>query len=250
MTYSVDVLIQPVTIRFSLYEDVISYHFSAEAEGQLDNMEKLMKVNLEESTFVTSNVGFLPVASVVLIRGEKNIIVDPGNHHLGFYGMLDDALKQRGMTRDDIDMVIVTHWHHDHFSNLSMFRDRTMVIGKGELDTGRAIYGDEEVDAKVGIMKEVIETPQDQSYKLLDGIEIVPTPGHTPHSISVMVEEAGGKTAIIGDLAMVKRNFMEKEHSHWYSAEQTDMSNEGIDLIRSYQPRRIIPGHDREFKLE
>ena len=55
------------------------------------------------------NLGFIPVCSTVLITGEKNIIIDPNNHHIGFYGMLAKALEQRALTPASLDYVVVTH---------------------------------------------------------------------------------------------------------------------------------------------
>lgn len=125
-----------------------------------------------------------------------------------------------------------------------------MVIGEGELDVGRQVYGEAEIEAKTTIMKEVIETPHDKSYKVAEGVEVVYTPGHTPHSISVVVEEDEDITAIVGDLAMTRKNFEEREFSHWYDEEQIRLSNEGIEEILAYQPTKVIPGHDRVFKIK
>lgn len=90
----VDVLIQPFCLRFSLHEDEVVYHVAGDAEMQLDRMEVLLGIDPQNQTLFDANLGFLPVSTTTLIRGEKTILVDPGNHHVGFYGMLGLALER------------------------------------------------------------------------------------------------------------------------------------------------------------
>jgi glyoxylase-like metal-dependent hydrolase (beta-lactamase superfamily II) len=44
------------------------------------------------------------------------------------------------------------------------------------------------------------------THRLRDGIELVPTPGHTEGSQSVVVETTGGTHALVGDLAYTQHN--------------------------------------------
>ncbi len=65
---SVDVLINPVCIRFSFFEGDIFYHFAAHSDAQLDRMERFMGIEPSKcAAFTDANLGFLPVASTVLI---------------------------------------------------------------------------------------------------------------------------------------------------------------------------------------
>lgn len=249
MVQNVEVIIQPVTIRFSLYEDEVSYHFASHPKQQLDNMEKLMGVDVENSTLLSCNVGFLPVASITLIQGEKNILVDPGAHHVGSYGLLASALEQRGLSLEDIDVLAVTHWHHDHYSNLSLFKDKELVIGRGELDFGAEAVGQKEVDAKIHGIKKVSEVAPNQPLDIAKGVQAIYTPGHTPHSISVIVEDGEQTTGVVGDLAMTCQDFELKEFSHWYTKEQVQNSRKSLQDVMRYRPNKIIPGHDRAFSV-
>ena len=105
MKTSVEVIIHPVCLRFSYHNNEIVYMFASNPEQQLDEMEKLMGVGTDQGPIFDSNVGFLPVASTILIRGEKTILVDPGNYHIGFYSMLKRALNSKNLTYEDIDMI-------------------------------------------------------------------------------------------------------------------------------------------------
>ncbi len=246
---SADVIIKPVCLRFSLYEGNIYYHFAAQSDAQLDSMERLMGINpAAQPEPADINLGFLPVASTVLIRGEKNIIVDPGSHHIGYYGILGRALKDAGVGFDEIDTVVVTHWHHDHFCNAGLFDGAELVIGEGELDFGSGHYGVQEVGALTARMGRI--TSVSNSKVLCRGVTVVHTPGHTPGSICVIAETESGRVAIPGDTVMTARQFARREFSHWYSPEEKRLLRRSLDRILEFCPSGIIPGHDGAFEVK
>ena len=113
--------------------------------------------SFEYGKIFDTNVGFLPVASTTLIRGEKTILVDPGNYHIGFYSILKRALASKNLTYEDIDIVATTHTHSDHAASIVHFRDKPWIIGSKEFDDMVAIEGKEIVDAKKSMMGEIIE---------------------------------------------------------------------------------------------
>ena len=105
----------------------------ANPEQQLDRMERMLGAGPEngEPIFRT-NVGFLPVASTVLIRGERTLLVDPGNFHIGAYSILWHALASRGLDYDDIDAVVTTHTHSDHAAAIVQLAGKPWILGAGE----------------------------------------------------------------------------------------------------------------------
>lgn len=246
MVESVEVIIKPVCIRFSLFERDVFYHFASGPDAQLDKMERFMGIEPERcADFTGANLGFLPVCSTVLIRGEKNILVDPGSHHLGFYGLLEKALSDKGVSCSDIDSVIVTHWHHDHFSNVNMFPGAELIVGAGELEFGSNLYGEGEVEAKTMLMGEL--TFVEDLFRVVEGVDVIRVPGHSPGSLCVIAEHGRERTAVAGDTIMTEEQFEKREFSHWYSAEDKERLSRSVDKILGYAPSRIIPGHGPEF---
>lgn len=71
------------------------------------------------------------------------------------------------------------------------------------------------------------------------------TSGHTPGSVSVLVETEGERVAILGDTAMTRDEYVERTLSHWYTPEQVREINESLDKIADWEPTLVIPGHDR-----
>lgn len=249
MRPTVDVIIKPICLRFRYHENEIVYLFASHPDAQLDAMERMLGVDPSEDQLFDANVGFLPVASTILIRGERNILVDPGNHHIGFYGMLRKALSSRGLGYDDIDMVVTTHAHSDHAASVGHLPGRPWVMGEGEFTVIEAIEGSGVARAKKELMGDLIEIPKEGEHELAHGVSAVFTPGHSPGHISLLVEADRGRVLIAGDQTMTQREFRERSFSHWYSPEQLAQVNASLDRVQAWQPEFVIPGHDREFRV-
>jgi N-acyl homoserine lactone hydrolase len=245
----VDVLIQPFCLRFSLHEDEIVYHVAGSAEMQLDRMELLLGIDPERQSLLDANLGFLPVATTTLIRGERTILVDPGNHHVGFYGMLGLALGRFDLAYEDIELVVCTHSHHDHMSSVFALRGTELVLGAGEPEFARELYGAEETDARLAIMGAVTDVPVGGELELCPGVTAVATPGHTPGHISVLVEGEDERVVVAGDAIMTRAEYEERSFSHWYTPEQLEQSNANLDRLRAWEPTLVLPGHDRAFRV-
>ena len=56
-----------------------------------------------------------------LLRGKKTVLVDTGVYSTPEEHILP-WLEKHGMTPDDINQIIITHGHHDHFGgNFKMY---------------------------------------------------------------------------------------------------------------------------------
>lgn len=92
-----------------------------------------------------------------------------------------EGLKKLGLDPASIRYVIVTHGHRDHFGGAKFLQDRGARIMMSEVDWGM-------VEAAKGV-KPVRDLAVSGPRKLTVGgttIDIVPTPGHTPGTISVI----------------------------------------------------------------
>ena len=248
MTNQLDVVIQPIVVRFSIQDGEIIYHLAGSAEGQLDNMERLMSVDPNKVDLFDSNLGYLPVSTTVLIRGEKNVLVDPGNYHTGFYGHLGLGLKKFGLSLEDIDVVIVTHCHHDHMSSTFKLKNAQICIGAGELDFAASIYGTPGVNFQVGENRNFLEVPLNGILEIMDGVQVISTPGHTPGHVSVLVDTGMESILVTGDAIMTQREYEFGEHSIWYSGKQLEEVKKSRERIQLVKPSIVMPGHDRGFR--
>ena len=249
MPPKVDIVLKPVSLRFSIFQGSVVYHVAADPYAQLDGMENLMGIDTATQPIFDMNLGFLPVAHTVLIRGSKSILVDPNNFHISGYGMLGRRLKELGADLDNIDVVVNTHGHHDHSAGNQLVRDKVLVVGEGELDEVEAIYGPEFVHAYfTGIMREVRSIGLDEGLVPLDeGVYVVKTPGHSSGSVCVLVDAQDGRWAIMGDTVMFREEYTERAWGHWYTKEQKEALNAAVDLVAGWGPTVVVPGHDRAF---
>jgi glyoxylase-like metal-dependent hydrolase (beta-lactamase superfamily II) len=243
---SVEVIIHPVCLRFRLDHDEIVYFFAANPDQQLDRMERMLGIAPGDQPIFRTNLGFLPVASTVLIRGEATLLVDPGNHHIGSYSILWHALKARGLAYGDIDAVVLTHCHADHAAALLQLQGRPWILGSGEIDEMTAIEGAPIVAAKRQMMGPLTEI--DRPTELMAGVTALPTPGHTRGHLSLLVESDAGRVLVAGDQTMTRSEYVERRFSHWYGPETLAMLNRSLDLVQGYRPDLVIPGHDRPFQ--
>ena len=138
------------------------------------------------------------------------------NTGVGGRTQLEDALKEIGFVPEDISMVINTHLHFDHAggntwtegesgaSAVPAFPNAVYVVQKGELEfAGRlnertaGSYFSPNFDpiTDAGMWRLV-----EGRAELLPGIDVVPTPGHTPHHQSVMIADGGDTACFIADL--------------------------------------------------
>jgi len=124
-----------------------------------------------------------------------------------------ETLESTGVKRTDVNAVVCTHLHVDHVGWNTMLEDGKWVptfpnarylIGRQEFEH----WSNENDGEAPQILADSVQPIFDagladlvaMDHKLSNEIRLMPTPGHTPGHVSVVIE-SGGKTAIItGDL--------------------------------------------------
>jgi glyoxylase-like metal-dependent hydrolase (beta-lactamase superfamily II) len=150
-----------------------------------------------------------------LLRGEGAVLVDAGMP--GDERRILQALAAADLGPGDIAAIIVTHCHIDHVGGLAKLKEltgATIAVGRADADWLRT--GTSPVLRPRSTAGRVLSTvirpkpypavepdlPVDQELPLeLFGLpgRIVATPGHTPGSVSIVLD---GREAIVGDLLM------------------------------------------------
>lgn len=182
----------------------------------------ITKINNFDKSLMTYKMGFGQSISIVsyiwYLESEelkRNILVDAGSsaaryRQRGFEAQeiqsVKDGLNKIGLGLSDIDMIIVTHLHHDHIECAKEFNNAKFIVQKMELESA---FKPHPVLADPYI-KELFE---DLSFEAVDGdtyieegIELLFTPGHTLGGQSVAIETNKGN-AIITGLCCVNENF-------------------------------------------
>ena len=155
-------------------------------------------------------------STAYLVKGTRPILIDCGTP--GNKTRLVDQLCYAGVAPSDLALIVVTHVHSDHVGSLPAMKalsEAPVAVHALEADAlqmGRnAALVPNSVLARAAIPLLKLQKPLAgvKPELMIDGVfdlreygvigEILPTPGHTPGSLSVVLE---GGEAIVGDLVM------------------------------------------------
>jgi glyoxylase-like metal-dependent hydrolase (beta-lactamase superfamily II) len=128
---------------------------------------------------------------------------------------LEDGLRALNVRPDDVSLVIDTHLHFDHAGGNTTrddsgairptFPKARYVVQRGEYE-----YATHTNERTAGSYFPHNFVPIEEAGRfdfvtgertIADGITLVPTPGHTPHHQSVLLESDGDRAFYIADLA-------------------------------------------------
>ena len=169
-----------------------------------------------------------------LVRSEgKNIAIDTG---LGAkdtpetpWGELLDDMARNGVSADEIDAVVMTHLHRDHVGwntvrddggNLKpTFPNARYYFSKVDLDASHdpALQPDRFPNAPDCVWPLVdmgLVELMEGEYSITGELTTVPTPGHTPGHMSIMINSGGERALVLGD---VLHNTSQIQQTHWAS---------------------------------
>jgi glyoxylase-like metal-dependent hydrolase (beta-lactamase superfamily II) len=128
---------------------------------------------------------------------------------------LEDGLRVLGLEPKDIVMVIDTHLHFDHAGGNTMrdadgairpsFPNARYVVQEGEYHyathTNERTAGSYFAHNFVPIAEAGLYDFVNGEKEIVSGIRALPTPGHTPHHQSILIESTGEKALFIADLS-------------------------------------------------
>lgn len=153
---------------------------------------------------------------------------------------LREGLEERGLSPTDVDYVVLSHLHHDHAAHTDRFTEAEVVVQRAELDaaadplpTVRRAYNDDHREALADLDTTVV----DGDHELLDGIELLFTPGHTEGSQSLVVETPDGQRVVAADVAYSSYN-LDPTISSYVDADGGEVAVEPRDL--EYWPPGIF----------
>lgn len=198
----------------------------------------------------------LRTVNAYLLRGAKPILVDTG-----FPGMAERilrALRQAGITPEEISLIVLTHSHPDHAGSAKQLRELLRApIALHADEASWAENGKGPIPPPVtpfGRVIKAITSPEFPAFTpdllLRDGDSLAEfgvaatvhhTPGHTPGSLAILTDSGD---AIVGDLAagsMLRGN----RPGRPLLADDPRQVGRDLQLLLTHRPRRIWFGHGR-----
>jgi len=131
-------------------------------------------------------------------------------------------LKQMGITPKDVKKVILTHMHTDHAGGLHHFPESKIYVNMPEYKRSHGFRG--QIDGYLPHRMPKWFSPQ--PIEFTDGafgsfanswnvtikgdVKVVPTPGHTPAHISVVVQNEDVQYFLTGDTSYTEENLLKK----------------------------------------
>jgi len=233
---------------YFLKEKLVLYF---DLEGQLAKGQRLIRVSL----------GWV---NVFFIKGKKAVIVDTGPPGAGRRVL--NALLRHNIKREEVSLIILTHAHFDHFGGaptlrqvlsapLAVHRADAFYLERGEnapiIPLG--LFGKVLIGVFRGWAKKRLAIPceiliEDRLDLSQFGINayILPTPGHTEGSISVILSDG---EAIIGDLLAPHPIFRWRPNLPLF-AQEKGLVLESIKMLLSLGINKFYAAHGGPWDRE
>ncbi|MDI9593993.1 MAG: N-acyl homoserine lactonase family protein [Atribacterota bacterium] len=163
---------------------------------------------------------------------------------------INKFLARFNVTPEDIDIVILTHLHLDHFANVSAYKNATFIVQDEEIPLALTppaygtfdFYYPEFSHHVLSIIDKIEAINGDMVIE--PGIEIWKLGGHTPGLMAVAIETKDGLAVLTSDSCLTYKNFEYK----WPMGCFFNLKDvlEGYKRIEKYADI-VIPQHDYSF---
>jgi glyoxylase-like metal-dependent hydrolase (beta-lactamase superfamily II) len=208
----------------------------------LEQVQELLKSQNLPTEYID-----VPFTAFLIVSGKRRILMDSGFSDNGAptTGRLMANLNAAGFKSDDIDTVVISHYHGDHINGIRN-KAGQLVFPKAKIMVPAAEHAFWMDDAKMNAAPEAArgnfqnvrrvfaglsaeELIQFESGKeIAPGIKSVAAFGHTPGHTLFMVESKGEKFAYVADLTNIPQLFA--RNPDW--AVQFDMNADAAREVR------------------
>ena len=171
------------------------------------------------------------VGSFVVRAGDSTALIDTGlgegDHPFenSQWGLLAQDLDRSGVSREDVDTVVITHLHRDHVGwNMVADGDRMTPffpnarywVPRTDWDrftrrAGMSMFSYVQ-DQVIPLMELGVLEFVDGEQSITDHLTTLPTPGHTPGHTSVLISSGGESAVVLGDAAHIP---IQAHHTDW-----------------------------------
>ncbi|MEM9046619.1 MAG: MBL fold metallo-hydrolase [Pseudomonadota bacterium] len=183
----------------------------------------------------------IPFSVTLVNTGNELILFDSGNGEITNRrpnaGNLLASLGDAGYSADQIDHVVMTHFHPDHIGGLMeggkpAFPNAKYVMGSAEYDFWSP---KEKAGSRVGklVQANVVPLAEQTTFikggdTVVSGIDAIDTSGHTPGHLAYHIESKGARLMLTGDIA--NHYIVSLQRPDWHV--KFDMDKEGAVAAR------------------
>jgi glyoxylase-like metal-dependent hydrolase (beta-lactamase superfamily II) len=222
---------------------------------------------------------WLPIYAWVIDHPEGTIVVDTGDtarttrpgyfprwhpYYLTSVRMditpeqeIGPQLRDMGVDPGDVQRVVITHFHTDHSGGLHHFEDSEFLVHGPDFENASGFTGRMQgylphrwpdwFDPRPLRFESTPVGPFEESCTLTDAgdVVVVPTPGHTPGHVSVIVRSDGISYFLAGDTSYTQDLLLDREPDGVSPDRDTCIGT--LDTILEFarnEPTVYLPSHD------
>jgi N-acyl homoserine lactone hydrolase len=180
-------------------------------------------------------VGMVAFPNTLLVRGERDYLVDPGLIMQG--GPVIGAMQELGVDPNDVKDVILTHLHFDHAEGLAAWPMRRTYVHRLETEAPYA-------QIVSGVLEMAnLEILEGDEGEIEPGLRWIRTPGHSEGLISLLVDIDDGLVVVASDCVGPLPEYFERmELPEDFGPERDELLRQW-KRIRELEPHTVIPGH-------
>jgi N-acyl homoserine lactone hydrolase len=184
---------------------------------------------------------------VLLVDTGMGIDPDVDRHYRPVRRGLDDALGELGVDLGAITHVVNCHLHFDHCGGNPGLADRAFFVQRIELDAARSteFYTLPQLIDPPGLTYEVL----DGEAEVLEGVVVLPTPGHTDGHQSVVVRTDDGTVVVAGQChdsaTAYSSDVLALRSREEGTVEPPIPTPAWLARLQSMDPRRVVFAHDQ-----
>jgi N-acyl homoserine lactone hydrolase len=187
-------------------------------------------------------VGMVAFPNTLLVRGERDYLVDPGLIMQG--APVIGALNDLGVNPGEIKDVILTHLHFDHAEGLAGWPMRRTWVHRLETEAPYA-------QLVAGVLEMAdLQTLEGEEGEIEPGVRWIRTPGHSEGLISLLVDTDDGLVVIASDCVGPLPEYFERmDLPEDFGPEREELLTQW-KRIRELEPHMVIPGHNPPVVLD
>ena len=194
------------------------------------------------SNLTIVDVGYRSTHFWVISAGRSRLLVDLG--WSGHYGELAANLRRMDIPLAEIRYGLATHYHIDHAGAAQDLKNAGVALLVMDVQVAAIPLMAQHIKPEDNYTEIALDDnvviPCAESRALLAGIgipgEILPTPGHSPDSVSLLLDSG---EVFTGDLT----------NPAYFVAEDADAATASWRLLREKGARQVSPGHGPVYPL-